>query len=611
MKELNATLTRPLCYSCNSTDVLCGECGFDFEECSCDPMEREAYGTDGFTCKICFGPATDQAEWLNGVKADCPACGEQLTSENIATWPKFAANSLCDECYVDSSLDLIGKGNTDNGELIVLQNDGPCIHDRFHLCDDCGIYRVSTKDKWTVIENIDLEFKIECTCKPEKQFACQECNVFRKSTSDPWGRGDLKKNLATGSKPTVTTTGKTYVSSGTGNTTYYGKCRHYGQALTFPDGTTVYASSSNSKRDVKDMPDFGLYLDWVWKPTWRAEFIDWADYGTPSNFDAAYEAIVEAWERAKTGKKVEVGCIGGHGRTGTALACMGVLSGQTAADAIKYVRDKYCTETLETSGQEWFVRWFHAEWNELPFEEKEPQSWYGGGYGDYGYSDYGYSTGGSSVTKASDVNGNYNGSHTTGQHFKMWVTGTQCTSEKCTWGKRDFESFAKGMQITQNTLDMCDVHMNGWTAQAYRIVTDLNKKRPTTLKLNFLDKLTPVMIKVNGYMVPKPMPTDIQHNPVIKNCACDPCRYFAMGGRALFDTAPETSLVHKDDTDGLVIKMMVGGGEVIDVAIAESFNPKPPAAATAKNGKRKGEYIYLEEHGWVWDQLKLAEKNNK
>jgi hypothetical protein len=35
-----------------------------------------------------------------------------------------------------------------------------------------------------------------------------------------------------------------------------------------------------------------------------------------------------------TGEQGEVGCVGGHGRTGTALAILAILTGHPAADAV-------------------------------------------------------------------------------------------------------------------------------------------------------------------------------------------------------------------------------------------------------------------------------------
>lgn len=58
---------------------------------------------------------------------------------------------------------------------------------------------------------------------------------------------------------------------------------------------------------------------------------------------------------ARTGEQVEVGCIGGHGRTGTALAILAILTGHPAADAVAWVRANYCPKAVETVDQEAFI----------------------------------------------------------------------------------------------------------------------------------------------------------------------------------------------------------------------------------------------------------------
>lgn len=48
-------------------------------------------------------------------------------------------------------------------------------------------------------------------------------------------------------------------------------------------------------------------------------------------------------------ESIFVGCIGGHGRTGMVLAALVSVLG--VSDAVTYVRSKYCTKAVETSGQ--------------------------------------------------------------------------------------------------------------------------------------------------------------------------------------------------------------------------------------------------------------------
>ena len=51
------------------------------------------------------------------------------------------------------------------------------------------------------------------------------------------------------------------------------------------------------------------------------------DFGLPEDAESAAGMIEAAFIRARRGELVEVGCLGGIGRTGTVLACMAVLAG--------------------------------------------------------------------------------------------------------------------------------------------------------------------------------------------------------------------------------------------------------------------------------------------
>jgi hypothetical protein len=51
-------------------------------------------------------------------------------------------------------------------------------------------------------------------------------------------------------------------------------------------------------------------------------------------------------------------CMGGRGRTGTALACLAVLDGVPAEQAVEYVRQNYHPDAIETAEQSQFVAAF-------------------------------------------------------------------------------------------------------------------------------------------------------------------------------------------------------------------------------------------------------------
>lgn len=137
-------------------------------------------------------------------------------------------------------------------------------------------------------------------------------------------------------------------------------CNHVHQKVELPDGTVVRCTAHHNASKINEKPDFGLYADSVWVRTckWRNEIINWPDMQLPVDFDLAIEQIDDAFLKADKDIHVDIGCIGAHGRTGTILAIMVLLATEgsmTASEAVKWVRDNYCSHAIETARQEWYV----------------------------------------------------------------------------------------------------------------------------------------------------------------------------------------------------------------------------------------------------------------
>lgn len=115
--------------------------------------------------------------------------------------------------------------------------------------------------------------------------------------------------------------------------------------VSLPDGASITAVSYDAAAPYTRgrPPDYGLYLDHHWQPPWRHDHLDWPDFGVPENAGPLIEALDSVLARARNGELVEVGCLGGHGRTGTALACLAILSGQSAETAVTWVRTNTVT----------------------------------------------------------------------------------------------------------------------------------------------------------------------------------------------------------------------------------------------------------------------------
>lgn len=143
-------------------------------------------------------------------------------------------------------------------------------------------------------------------------------------------------------------------------------------AIILPDGTLVRARGRRQALPAGPLPDFGLYLGRPpdqprrarfrsrpgWQPGWPAGWIDWPDFRTPRHDRLAATAIEHAYLLARAGRRVEVACGGGTGRTGTVIACMAVLAGHPAADAVAWTREHYRPRAVETPGQRHWIRWF-------------------------------------------------------------------------------------------------------------------------------------------------------------------------------------------------------------------------------------------------------------
>lgn len=132
--------------------------------------------------------------------------------------------------------------------------------------------------------------------------------------------------------------------------------------VSFPSGAELLAVSFDSDdpytRDRR--PDFGLYLDEAWAPPWEHARVDWPDFGLPVDLDDVRDQLSAVLARAQAGDVVEIGCLGAHGRTGTALACLAVIDGVDAQVAVDWVRANYCERAVETPQQAAFVRSFRA-----------------------------------------------------------------------------------------------------------------------------------------------------------------------------------------------------------------------------------------------------------
>lgn len=73
----------------------------------------------------------------------------------------------------------------------------------------------------------------------------------------------------------------------------------------------------------------------------------------PEKFDKLVDLILFYLDCEK---RVHIGCIGGHGRTGLVIAAVVARLHSPGFDAISWVRDHYCTKAVETKAQVGFLQ---------------------------------------------------------------------------------------------------------------------------------------------------------------------------------------------------------------------------------------------------------------
>jgi len=129
--------------------------------------------------------------------------------------------------------------------------------------------------------------------------------------------------------------------------------------LRLPSGRLVRGRGLRLPTPDGPLPHFGVYLLGRQPPAtaWEARWLRWPDFGLPADPAEVVTTLTQAWERAAA-ERVEIACAGGHGRTGTALACLAILDGVPAPQAVAFVREHYDRHAVETPGQRRYVaRW--------------------------------------------------------------------------------------------------------------------------------------------------------------------------------------------------------------------------------------------------------------
>lgn len=174
----------------------------------------------------------------------------------------------------------------------------------------------------------------------------------------------------------------------------------------------ILGGCCTQNNSAKESADIVVGLDWgmeftprsyPWHPEHRIEMLyKITDMTAPKDPESFKQLILWLKNQITRGKKVFIGCIGGHGRTGTVLSAL-VSEFMHKEDAITYVRENYCSKAVETSSQIEFLH-KHFGIKKVP-GSKANVSHYGTG-GSYGYG-YGSGYSGSKSTSNTVPLGSY------------------------------------------------------------------------------------------------------------------------------------------------------------------------------------------------------------
>ena len=137
--------------------------------------------------------------------------------------------------------------------------------------------------------------------------------------------------------------------------------RHWRQPFTFAAGVITGSSYDHPERaqrlgteprtDVAlvlydhDDPGFGA---WPGSGARVCHRLYWPMLAMPPEPDLLLRYVTELVDAAAAGRHAEVFCFGGHGRTGTALACAATLTGEAPEAAVARVRAEYCPRAVST-----------------------------------------------------------------------------------------------------------------------------------------------------------------------------------------------------------------------------------------------------------------------
>ena len=229
----------------------------------------------------------------------------------------------------------------------------------YDKCDFCDIPTIKTELKW--INSFGAEGMMCPECVHEEEEALNEGGVWPTTYNNtlPYGHNDgfSTAHADWWNYPTV------------GNTVLHKQCNHNLTPFKIGGGKFVYLSGSSGLKADPEGPEptVAVYLSdtrlfsgqmlvndgsLTKNPDEPSTlYFDWPDYGVV-DLERLIPALEWTIDAINTGHNVEIGCHGGHGRTGTFVGALFIMYGELAKDALARIRLEYCEKAIETKSQE-------------------------------------------------------------------------------------------------------------------------------------------------------------------------------------------------------------------------------------------------------------------
>lgn len=382
------TLSWVVCQSCYLSNYAKAELDDD----EINALFEEAAGSDGRAAPVVdqrsatmeltdFLPSQCTLMSISSGTVTCAACRIELCQGSAAYFSKDT--DLCTVCYNKRLAAFNALAPKSDPKLLPIGNSGRNWCTKCLMMDDNAAHAAEhakeTKPTEPIIQWIKAVLKVHDGREGDAQCGRPTCGKTIKGDEEAWFLGVSQTApincLECYEKfpPKVPTTGTVTTSFTTKD---WGHHKHepaemicdtddaWSLSVGSRDGIVAFANNFDivmnlSGRSILETHVIPIPELAKWKhggDTFAEMLLDWPDNGVayfPLQF---WLDVLEHLQIKKL--KMVINCVGGHGRTGTALACMLIVSGicTEGDEAIKWVRANHCDRAIESAEQERYIR---------------------------------------------------------------------------------------------------------------------------------------------------------------------------------------------------------------------------------------------------------------